>query len=586
MRSTWLTIAVLLATSSAVQAQDSWENRSNMLRSRNDHASAGWNGYLYVFGGTASGTGGWYHSLHRYDPATNSWSELNGITDYDGITPVGWTMAGGVAHDGKLYQFAGYVRVTFGSFSDNTAWKYDIAGGSWTRITASVPYSFTPCRAAVAANKIYVTGYSVLNRVENYEFDPATEAWATKPALTRPLSNYCIAGLNGKVYIAGGESQSTFEYTSEMWEYTPGGASWVRKADLPMASAYGAGSAARGRVFAMGGWNNSYADNMAYDPVANSWAVLAPMPVGGYFHSAAAATSGGRTRVYVTGGSDDTAWLRNRCDAYDPPSLPKPSDPAGLFMRRVGQAENLPEGAFTGTSIVLGAILADPNGCDVSLEVEAAPVGGSYTGTPTAVSAFGVPGEYSVQLDALSGGGWKWRARCRNSNEEVNPADWVEFGAGDPDFIVDLQPPTTPGALSPADGGVAYVPSAQGGKVTFSWTAAIDDSPDPVSYYLQVSADPSFSTILAVGTATGAESADVYLVPSAATRYWRVRSSDSGGNTNGIWSSVNSFRVDLGSADGGDDKKNVPCSNSAAGTGSLAVVFAAGAGALALLRRR
>lgn len=569
-------IAVLLAASGPALAQDSWDyTKAQMLNRRNMHACAGAGGYLYVFAGWTVPSS-FVHSNHRYDPVTDAWTTRATIYDYDGggyITNVGWENPAGASANGKIYQFCGTVRWSGISVSDNAAYEYDPAADAWAYLPAAPVMG--PSWAVETGGKIYIATPTYSSTTSLVEFDPVSKTYSTKPALSGDRYGFYLGALAGKVYVAGGDDFSgslldtlhEFDTTSNTWS--------LKSARMPMGNAYGAFASAKARFFAIGGWADDYTNTFAYNPATDAWETLARMPSPAYGHAAGVVTSQGSTKVHVTGGDNDSQWRRNYHAIYSPPALPRPSDPSGLFMRTPG-GDDLPHGSFCGTQIVLGAQLADPNGLQVSLEVEVAMNGTAFTGNPTHVQPFQAAGEASVSV-SLTGGAYKWRVRCRNTNEEENPAGWMEFGPSDPDFTVDNTPPSVPSPLSPRDTTVTTAvlyPS----PVTFTWVEATDDSAAAISYEIQVTKDATFTVVERVGTGAGS-SGTVHLSWSDVPLYWRVRAVDAYGNA-GAWSAVSSFmlayddNVDNGAGDG-------QCSASASSSGlglALALLLAVGAG--------
>jgi hypothetical protein len=118
----------------------------------------------------------------------------------------------------------------------------------------------------VAANgKLYVIGGWDDGKAGglNYEYDPATDKWTKKQPMPKPAHHAALAAANGKIYVMGG-----FVAPSET--ALPLGAAWQ-----PIDNAW------------------------QYDPVADTWKSLAPLP--SKRGSAVAVEAGGK--IYTIGGA-------------------------------------------------------------------------------------------------------------------------------------------------------------------------------------------------------------------------------------------------------------------------------------------
>jgi N-acetylneuraminic acid mutarotase len=97
----------------------------------------------------------------------------------------------------------------------------------------------------------------------NYEYDPATDKWTKKQAMPRPAHHAALAAANGKIYVMGG-------FVPPADSALPLGAAWQ-----PIDNAW------------------------QYDPVADTWKSLAPLPT--KRGSAVAVEVGGK--IYTIGGA-------------------------------------------------------------------------------------------------------------------------------------------------------------------------------------------------------------------------------------------------------------------------------------------
>jgi uncharacterized protein (TIGR03437 family) len=155
------------------------------------------------------------------------------------------------------------------------------------------------------------TGINTLHR-----FDPNNNSWLTLAALPVPLSNGEAIHLNGKIYVPGGQTDTTAITTLYVYDIATN--VWTTAANAPLpGSAYSGGTdTAQGIIYVTGGLNSSstgIANVRAYDVKADSWATLTPMNTARYSHEAAFIDG----KLYVAGGFGLAGGLTNG-EVYDP----------------------------------------------------------------------------------------------------------------------------------------------------------------------------------------------------------------------------------------------------------------------------
>lgn len=161
-----------------------------------------------------------------------------------------------------------------------------------------------------------------------------------------------------------------------------------------------------------------------------------------------------------------------------------PSAPALLGQFRSGGIFPIAVGATVSErTVAFKAVLSDPEGSLVRLEIEIQPVGTPFTGSPTAAGPYVPSGSTATTpIAGLADGPYHWQARAIDSAGAASP--WVSFGANpetDPDFSVvlgvDLAPaiPSSPGQFH--SDGVAAI--AVGGT-----------TPEPRIVFKATSSDP------------------------------------------------------------------------------------------------
>ena len=154
-----------------------------------------------------------------------------------------------------------------------------------------------------------------------YEWDPAADRWTKKKSIPVPVHHQAQTEYNGKIYVFGGcqrplsgPGMGGWAPVDNAWEYDPVADSW--KALWPLPSKRGSAVAALvdGKMYLIGGATTVEGSkdvaingngparvvttNDVYDPATNRWESRAPMALGRN-HAFAGAVGG---KIYVIGG--------------------------------------------------------------------------------------------------------------------------------------------------------------------------------------------------------------------------------------------------------------------------------------------
>ena len=156
-----------------------------------------------------------------------------------------------------------------------------------------------------------------------YKFVPSTNTWSTLapfPGSGAIMTSAVYYPTTNKLYVFGGEDAVSAQNFNDTRIYDVASNTWSAGAPMPdvrsfAVSGYNPGN---GKIYVVSGYNTGTVDSAQdttweYDPVANSWAVKAPIPhaVGG----AGAAIINGH--MYVAGGRDGTNTVINLCYDYN-----------------------------------------------------------------------------------------------------------------------------------------------------------------------------------------------------------------------------------------------------------------------------
>lgn len=198
------------------------------------------------------------------------------------------------------------------------------------------------------SSKLYVIGGwgEGKARGANYEYDPATDKWTKKTSMPRPAHHAALASYNGKIYVCGGfvapeksplPIGAAWQPIDDVWEYDPAADSWKTLAPLPTKLGAAVAVEAFGKIHVIGGATtvegskapfftfmgpcNVLSTNIVYDPTADKWESRKPMAVPRN-HAFAAAVNG---KIYVIGGRTGHGFIMaatntDVVEEYDPPN--------------------------------------------------------------------------------------------------------------------------------------------------------------------------------------------------------------------------------------------------------------------------
>jgi N-acetylneuraminic acid mutarotase len=135
------------------------------------------------------------------------------------------------------------------------------------------------------------------------------DGWKPLPPIAAgPRQEHSVAAVAGKVYVIGGihsDSAGGFVTTDRVEVYDAHRARWSTAAPIPVAMNHPNAAAVGGRIYVLGGLSGGASwqamrDSFVYDPRADLWSRLPPVPAGTERGSAAVGVHG--TKVYLAGG--------------------------------------------------------------------------------------------------------------------------------------------------------------------------------------------------------------------------------------------------------------------------------------------
>jgi N-acetylneuraminic acid mutarotase len=276
-----------------------------MATARSQHASSAAGGKIYVFGGTSS-SGSRLASVEEYDPVANAWTAR-------GNMPTARSNLAGCALDGRIYAMGG-------DGGSRAVEVFDPAANSWSARNA-LPTDCSECRCGVVSGKLYVIAGSGGPSSSTLEYNPTADGWTSRAALTSAFpqrGRFATVPFNSKLIVVGGLPNSGGGWISGVLAFDPVANSWAELAPMPTARGQLAAAATSTRMFAMGGLaGNQQQAVEAYASDVNAWKSKAALPKIRGDHTAEVVNG----LVYVLAGSVEFATT-NTVLRYDPASEP------------------------------------------------------------------------------------------------------------------------------------------------------------------------------------------------------------------------------------------------------------------------
>jgi len=216
-------------------------------------------------------------------------------------------------------------------------------GGKWVKL-APFPEPAEELYGVAAGGKMYVFGGLAPGwkpRALVYEYDPAANKWNKKKPMALPSHHVAVAELNGRIYAFGGfvppqSGPPAWIPIDNTWEYDPAADSWKPLAPMPTKRGSPVAAVVNGKIYVIGGAtthpgssepavhparpHRSVSTVEEYDPATNSWRARSPMPTARN-HAAIGAVN---NKIYIIGGRIGAAFV----SVSSPTDLVEEYDPA------------------------------------------------------------------------------------------------------------------------------------------------------------------------------------------------------------------------------------------------------------------
>jgi N-acetylneuraminic acid mutarotase len=214
--------------------------------------------------------------------------------------------------------------------------------GKWLKL-APFPQPAEEISGAVAGGRMYVfAGLAPIWKPVGmvYEYDPRTDKWTKKRPMALPSHHVAFTEFRGKIYAFGGfvlpeSGPPGWTPINNAWEYDPAADTWQALAPMPSKRGSSLAAVVGDRIYVIGGATTipgsketavyptrphmSVGTVEEYDPASNTWRERSAMPTPRN-HAAIGVVNG---KIYVIGGRVGAAFIGLASDIsvveeYDP----------------------------------------------------------------------------------------------------------------------------------------------------------------------------------------------------------------------------------------------------------------------------
>ncbi|KAF7668335.1 hypothetical protein LDENG_00018500 [Lucifuga dentata] len=191
----------------------------------------------------------------------------------------------GIAVLNNFVYLVGGDKNTSGFRAETRCWRYDPRHNSWCSIQPLHQQHADHCVCVVGGHIYAIGGRDYSNELDSVErYDPHTDTWEYVAPLKREVYAHAGAVADGKIYITCG--RRGMAYLKETYCFDPAANHWTACADGPVERAWHGMASVNGRIYAIGGSNDErgYRRDVlkvaCFDPAANSWSMMSPLPAG------------------------------------------------------------------------------------------------------------------------------------------------------------------------------------------------------------------------------------------------------------------------------------------------------------------
>jgi N-acetylneuraminic acid mutarotase len=283
---------------SAGPEMGAWITKAGMIHSRSEVGVGEVNGKMYVLGGYADGNVA--QTLNEeYDPDKDMWYERAPL-------PRGGNHIAAVGLDGNLYAIGGFSEQNANAFADVSA--YDPQTDKWVH-KAPLPRPLGTMAVVAVDGVIHAVGGATGKTAQDrhtvavhYIYDPQTDQWTESIPLPFPREHFNLIALSGKLYAIGGRIENYAQNVATVFslDLHDKNAEWRTLPLMPTPRSGTQAAVLDGKIFLFGGekFGGVYNNTEMFDPVSERWTELTPMPLGR--HGTQAVTLG--NMIFIPGG--------------------------------------------------------------------------------------------------------------------------------------------------------------------------------------------------------------------------------------------------------------------------------------------
>ena len=262
-------------------------------------------GKLYVIGGFSGQETQALTRTDIFDPATSCWSPGPAL-------PIPITHVTPATFGGEVWIAGGYYGDHPGP-SDDVALSFEPASSEWRR-RAPLPTPTASAMLVEHAGRLHAIG-GYLDRdattAAHWVLAPDGNKWEPLAPMKHPRGHHTAVSINGRIYVFGGQFQhDTNPLDLAVVEaYDAEADRWDEPSPMPAPRSHVETSTIvrDGRVVLLGGLDRARSlrirglpDVVSYDPTADRWCVLPPLPIGLIGPTAKVIGD----KLYLTGGMD------------------------------------------------------------------------------------------------------------------------------------------------------------------------------------------------------------------------------------------------------------------------------------------
>lgn len=318
-------------------ATETWTQLANHPAGYQHNALVADDTYIYSYGG-ADVNGYSYANVYRYNPSTDAWTSLTNMPEalhYHGYA------AAQVNGNWYLYSVGGYFSNGTTYYALHRIYKYDVVTGTWSNpasLPGKIAMYNPSYNGAERNGKLYWVGgrkYRLAWAIP-IVWDPSTDqvSFGTPYANFTASSYYytyqsmAVVDVGGspKMYLLGGNYYTGVGYFLNNFEWDPATDTWASKAAPPFNYHYQGGAALEGSyIWIFGGFhsqNGKYRSR--YNPATDSWSNTAQdIPYARRGFGIASVVVGSTTKIYLIAGQYYTSswYYTNRVDVFDTSTL-------------------------------------------------------------------------------------------------------------------------------------------------------------------------------------------------------------------------------------------------------------------------